>query len=111
VLLLKGAPSLVASPGQPVLVDSVGSSDLATAGMGDVLSGVAGAFLAQGLAPAPAAALALHASGRAARLAAKGHGLIPDDVTDLLPDALAERGDGYSELTVSGLLFDQDPAH
>jgi NAD(P)H-hydrate repair Nnr-like enzyme with NAD(P)H-hydrate dehydratase domain len=92
-------------------VDSVGSSDLATAGMGDVLSGVAGAFLAQGLAPAPAAALALHVSGRAARLAAKGHGLIPDDVTQRLPDALAEHGDGDSELTVSGLLFDQDPAH
>jgi NAD(P)H-hydrate epimerase len=111
VLLLKGAPSIVASANGPVLVDAVGSSDLATAGMGDVLSGVAGAFLSQGLAPSAAAALALHSSGRAARLAGKGRGLVPDDVTRRLPEALAESGEGHTELTVSGLLFDQDPAH
>jgi NAD(P)H-hydrate epimerase len=111
VLLLKGSPSLVAAPGEPVLIDSVGSSDLATAGMGDVLSGVAVAFLAQGLAPRLAAALALQVSGRAARRAAKGRGLIPDDVVAHLPDALAERGEGSTDLRVSGLLFDQDAAH
>jgi hydroxyethylthiazole kinase-like uncharacterized protein yjeF len=111
VLLLKGSPSLVAAPEQPVLIDSVGSSDLATAGMGDVLSGVGGAFLAQGLKPREAGALALQVSGRAARRAAKGRGLIPDDVVAHLPEALAERGEGSTDLSVSGLLLDQDPAH
>jgi len=110
VLLLKGAPSLVASPSRPVLVDSVGSSDLATGGMGDVLSGVAGALLAQGLPPRTAAALGLHATGRAARLCALGHGLAPDDVVERLPEALAETGEGRSDLGLPFVLFDQDPA-
>ncbi len=48
-VILKGAPSLVAAPGLPVQVDTQGSSDLATAGMGDVLTGVCGGLLAQGL--------------------------------------------------------------
>jgi NAD(P)H-hydrate repair Nnr-like enzyme with NAD(P)H-hydrate dehydratase domain len=93
-----------------VLIDAVGSSDLATAGMGDVLTGVAGALLAQGLPPRTAAALALHTSGRAARLAARGRGLIPEDVIERLPDALAESGEGASDLRFPGVLFDQDPA-
>ncbi|MFW6078541.1 MAG: NAD(P)H-hydrate dehydratase, partial [Gemmatimonadota bacterium] len=59
VVLLKGAPSVVAAPDRATLVTSVGSSDLATAGMGDLLSGAAGAFLAAGVEPRDAAALAL----------------------------------------------------
>jgi len=110
VLLLKGSPSLVAAPNRPVLVDAVGSSDLATAGMGDVLSGVAGALLAQGLPPRTAAALALHVSGRGARLAGKGRGLVPEDVVAMLPRALQEDGSGDTDLGFPGVLFDQDPA-
>jgi len=108
-LLLKGSPSLVASPGRPVLIDAMGSSDLATAGMGDVLSGVAGSFLAQGLPPRTSAALALHVSGRAARLADRGHGLLPEDVAERLPRALQESGPGETDLPFPFVLFDQDP--
>jgi NAD(P)H-hydrate epimerase len=111
VLLLKGSPSLVASSGRPVLLDSVGSSDLAKGGVGDVLTGAAGAFLAQGLPPRTAAALALHATGRAARRAGRGRGLLPDDIVEHLPGALAEAGEGETDLGIDGVLFDQDPAH
>ncbi len=108
-LLLKGSPSLVASPGRPVLLDVMPSSDMATAGLGDVLSGVAGALLCQGLAPADAAALALYGCGRATRRAARGAGLLPDDVVEALPAALAQAGTGETDLPLPGVSFDQDP--
>jgi len=108
VVLLKGIPSVVAAPGQSVRVDTVGTSDLATGGMGDVLTGVVGSFLAQGAAPAAAAALALFFSGRAAALAGRSAGLIPDDVIDRIPDALQETGNGSSDLGLPFVVFDQD---
>jgi NAD(P)H-hydrate epimerase len=110
-LLLKGSPSLVAAPGEPVLIDAMGSSDLATAGVGDVLSGVCGALLAQGLPARAAGALGLYLSGRAARLAARGPGMIPEDIIEHLPAALAEAGDGVTELDLPAVVFDNDPAH
>ncbi|MEX0979658.1 MAG: NAD(P)H-hydrate dehydratase, partial [Gemmatimonadota bacterium] len=107
-LLLKGAPSLVASPSGPLLVDTVGSSDLATAGMGDVLSGIAGSFLAQGCVPVEAAALGLYHGGSAAALAGKGSGLVPSDVVERLPEVLLAEGCGATELGCAGVTFDQD---
>ncbi|HEY0809090.1 MAG TPA: NAD(P)H-hydrate dehydratase, partial [Longimicrobiales bacterium] len=59
VVLLKGQPSIVAAPSQALLINSVGSSDFAVAGMGDQLSGVIGAMLAAGLSPRDAAAVGL----------------------------------------------------
>jgi NAD(P)H-hydrate epimerase len=109
-VLLKGMPSLVASPRGHVLVDSVGNSDLAAAGMGDVLSGVISAFLVQGSGPSEAAALGLFTSGRAGVRAGLGVSLTPDDVVEALPGALQERGDGHTELDLPFVLFDQDPA-
>jgi NAD(P)H-hydrate epimerase len=109
-VLLKGAPSLVARGTEPVLVDTQGSSDLAAAGMGDVLAGVVGALLAQGLDPAEAGAVALYLSGRAAALAALGPALTPGDVLARLPDALMERGQGRSDLDLPFVVFDQDAA-
>ncbi len=109
-VLLKGAPSLVASPRGRLMVDTVGSSDLAAAGMGDVLSGCISAFLAQGSGPMEAAALGLFTSGRAAVRAGLGVSLTPEDVVDFLPAALQERGEGDTELGFPFLLFDQDPA-
>jgi NAD(P)H-hydrate epimerase len=73
-VLLKGAPSLVAEPGTPTLVNVAGHSGIATGGMGDVLSGIAGAFLAVGAAPREAAALALFHAGGAAEIAGRGRG-------------------------------------
>ena len=109
-VLLKGLPSLVASPGEPVLLDSVGTSDLATGGMGDVLTGTAGALLARGLNPRTAGALALHGSGRAAVRAGRGEGILPVDVVAHLPDALGEVGPGESELDLPCVVLDLDAA-
>jgi ADP-dependent NAD(P)H-hydrate dehydratase / NAD(P)H-hydrate epimerase len=89
--LLKGSPSTVGETGRPVLVNVSGHSGIATGGMGDLLAGVAAAFLGAGCAPYVAAALALHFSGRAAEVAGRGRGLLPRDVADALPDALLER--------------------
>jgi hydroxyethylthiazole kinase-like uncharacterized protein yjeF len=109
-VLLKGMPSLVASPRGKILVDSVGSSDLAAAGMGDVLSGVISAFLAQGSGPSEAAALGLFTSGRAGVRAGLGVSLTPEDVIEALPGALGEGGEGDTDLDFPFILFDQDPA-
>jgi ADP-dependent NAD(P)H-hydrate dehydratase / NAD(P)H-hydrate epimerase len=61
----------------PVWVNSTGTSWLATAGTGDVLSGLAGSLLAQGLEAGEAAAAAAYLHGLAARLAAAGAGARP----------------------------------
>ncbi|MBF6356218.1 NAD(P)H-hydrate dehydratase [Nocardia higoensis] len=73
-VLLKGRATLVAQPGQPVLVNEAGGSWAATAGAGDVLSGIIGALLAAGRDPAEAAASAARAHALAAALAAHQHG-------------------------------------
>jgi NAD(P)H-hydrate epimerase len=110
VTLLKGTPSLVAASGEPLLVDSLGSSALAVGGMGDVLSGVVGSLLAQGLGARTAAALGLFVSGRAAALAGGGPGLLPSDVVTRLPEALLEEGPGETEIDLPELLLDLGPA-
>ncbi|MCP2277113.1 NAD(P)H-hydrate dehydratase [Nocardia amikacinitolerans] len=69
-VLLKGRATLVAAPGSPVLVNEAGGSWAATAGAGDVLSGVIGALLAAGRDPAWSAAAAARAHALAANLAA-----------------------------------------
>jgi NAD(P)H-hydrate epimerase len=109
-VLLKGAPSVVAEPEQPLLVDTQSSSDLAVAGMGDALTGVAAALLAQGLGPAAAGAAALYLTGRAARIAGRGASLVPSDVIRHLGDALGERGEATSDLELPFVTFDADPA-
>jgi len=74
-VLLKGSTTVIAAPGDdPVLVNPTGTPWLATAGSGDVLSGLAGALLAQGLAPALAGLTAAYLHGLAGRLAAAGDG-------------------------------------
>ncbi len=75
-VLLKGSTTVVAPPGgeDPVLVNSTGTPWLATAGTGDVLAGLAGALLAQGLLPPQAALAAAYLHGLAARSAAAGSG-------------------------------------
>jgi len=93
--LVKGATTVVAAPDGRVLVVTAGSPRLATAGTGDVLSGVLGAFVARGVAPFEAAALAAHVHGRAAgRGPAEGlvAGDLPDLVSSVLSDLRAGRG-------------------
>ena len=83
VVLLKGPTTVVAAPGGEVLLATAGSPRLATAGTGDVLSGAIGAFVARGVAPQQAAALAAHVHGRAAELGPP-EGLVAGDLADLL---------------------------
>jgi hydroxyethylthiazole kinase-like uncharacterized protein yjeF len=89
IVLLKGADTLVGAPGEAVLVCSSGTPALATAGTGDVLTGVIGAFLAKGLDARLAAAAGAVAHGRAAQLAPHQVGLVASDVIESLPLALA----------------------
>ena len=91
IVVLKGDDTLVAAPTGRVAVSPGGAPGLATAGTGDVLSGVLGAMLAKGLAPAHAACAAVHVHLRAGRLAAEPHGpdaVIASDVIARLPQAL-----------------------
>jgi len=83
VVLLKGPTTVVADPAGNVLLATAGSPRLATAGTGDVLSGAIGAFVARGVEPHPAAALAAHVHGRAAELG-PSEGLVAGDLADLL---------------------------
>jgi hydroxyethylthiazole kinase-like uncharacterized protein yjeF len=90
--LLKGHRSLVADPGGTVRVNPTGNAGMATGGSGDVLSGIVGAWLAQGLPPADAAALAAHVHGLAGDLAAGEQGeisLTASDLIEALPRAYA----------------------
>jgi ADP-dependent NAD(P)H-hydrate dehydratase / NAD(P)H-hydrate epimerase len=72
-VLLKGSTTVIAPPngGDPVFVNTTGTPWLATAGSGDVLAGLAGALLAQGLLPPQAAISAAYLHGLAARFAAR----------------------------------------
>jgi hydroxyethylthiazole kinase-like uncharacterized protein yjeF len=89
VTLLKGADTIVASPSGEALVCEEGTPALATAGSGDVLTGVIAAFLAKGLTPALAAAAAAVAHGRAAQLIEPAVGVVAGDVARMLPAAIA----------------------
>ena len=73
-VLLKGVPTVVAHGRDALLTVTSGNPGLATGGSGDVLSGLIVAFLAQGLAPQAAAAVAAEALGQAATMAAQDHG-------------------------------------
>ena len=91
-VVLKGDDTLVVSPDGTAAVSRGGAPALATAGTGDVLSGVIGALLARGLAPAHAACAGVHVHLRAGQIAATPHGpdgVIASDVIGALPAALA----------------------
>jgi ADP-dependent NAD(P)H-hydrate dehydratase / NAD(P)H-hydrate epimerase len=92
VVLLKGADTLVASPREGVLVASYGTPALATAGSGDVLTGIVAAFLAKGMEPRVAAATAAVAHGVAAELLDVQPGTIASDLLPALQRALAGHG-------------------
>jgi ADP-dependent NAD(P)H-hydrate dehydratase / NAD(P)H-hydrate epimerase len=83
IVLLKGSTTVVAAPDGRALLAAAASSRLATAGTGDVLSGVIGAFVARGVAPFESAALAAHVHGRAAA-GGFAEGLVAGDLADLV---------------------------
>jgi NAD(P)H-hydrate repair Nnr-like enzyme with NAD(P)H-hydrate dehydratase domain len=96
VVLLKGSTTLVAAPDGRALFAAAGSPRLATAGTGDVLSGVIGAFVARGMPAFEAAGLAAHVHGRAA-----GTGFAEGLVAGELPELVAR--------FLSHTLREQDP--
>lgn len=73
-VLLKGVPTVVAGSEEGLLTVAAGNPGLATGGSGDTLSGLIATFLAQGVAPREAAALAALVMGRAGEFAARRHG-------------------------------------
>ncbi len=88
IVLLKGTGTLIAAEGTGVLVDG-GHPSLATAGTGDVLTGVIGAFLAKGMEPRIATAAGATAHHWAAIEASFDAGMIASDLLDALPRALS----------------------
>jgi NAD(P)H-hydrate epimerase len=91
VVVLKGDDTIVARPDGTAAVNGLSAPALATAGTGDVLSGVIGAFLAKGLDPFAAACAGVRRHAAAGRVAAAPHGpdgVIASDVIAALPRAL-----------------------
>ena len=89
-LVLKGAVSVMAAPDGSVRLNPTGNPGMASGGTGDVLTGITGAFLARGLAPADALASAVYVHGLAGDVAAERVGqesLIARDVIAALPEA------------------------
>jgi len=92
-LILKGAGTVIAAPGGAVAINGSGNPGMASGGMGDVLTGVLAAFIAQGYEPFSACKLGVFIHGHAADLAAseKGEiGMSAMDVQERLPYAIKE---------------------
>jgi hydroxyethylthiazole kinase-like uncharacterized protein yjeF len=87
VALLKGPTTAVAGVDGHVLLGMTGTPRLATAGTGDVLSGVIGALVSRGVDPHEAAALGAHVHGRAAERG-RAEGLVAGDLPELVSDVL-----------------------
>ena len=98
IVVLKGDDSIVAAADGRVAVNGVSSPALATAGTGDVLTGIVAALLARFDEPFAATCAAVHAHSRAGRIAADRVGatesVIAGDVIGALPPGLRSEGDG-----------------
>ena len=94
-MLLKGARTVIAGIGGEIYINASGNPGMATPGMGDVLSGIVGALLAQRLAPLDALAFGAFVHGHSAdRLAARSGpvGYLAGDLAEELPSTLAALG-------------------
>lgn len=91
IVALKGARTVVADPGGAAWINPTGNPGMATAGMGDVLTGVIAAHLARGLSPLASAQLGVHLHGLAGDLAAAAAGpwgILAAEVADRVPAAV-----------------------
>jgi len=90
-ILQKGAYSKLTTPEGEIFINSSGNAGMASAGMGDILTGIIGSFLAQGYSAKEAAMNGMFIHGYAADLVKQKHGergMIASDVIDMLPLAL-----------------------
>ena len=90
VMILKGAGTVIAASGGSAIVNTTGNPGMAAAGMGDVLSGVIGALICQGLTPKNAAVASVYLHGAAGDILYKqsGSGFFAGELADTLPMAL-----------------------
>ena len=91
-LVLKGARTVIALPDGEIFVNVTGNPGLASGGTGDVLTGLIGGFLAQGMAPEEAAKLGVYLHGLAADMCAEeigSIGFLAGDLCNRIPDAIA----------------------
>jgi len=95
VALLKGSRTVIAHPDGSVRINPTGSAVLATAGSGDVLTGIIGGLLARGTEPLEAAAAGAYLHGLAGMLAGQrsGDGTLAGDLLPRIPDAVARVGE------------------
>ncbi|MDI6801852.1 MAG: NAD(P)H-hydrate dehydratase [Thermodesulfovibrionales bacterium] len=90
-LVLKGAPTIIAEPEGKAFLNTTGNPGMATAGSGDVLTGIVASLIGQGLNPLNASLLGTYLHGCAGDMAAKNKGeysLIATDIIDFIPDAI-----------------------
>jgi NAD(P)H-hydrate epimerase len=107
-LVLKGAQTVVAAPDGRASINSTGNPALASGGTGDVLTGLIGGFLAQGLAPWDAARLGVYLHGLAADYFISRHGqrgMIAGDLLAVWPQMLAEFSQGTIPLAEGDICF------
>lgn len=93
VLVLKGVPTVVASPTEEAFINTTGNPGMATGGSGDVLTGIIASFIGQGLNPLEASILGVFVHGLAGDRASdlRGyHGLIAGDIIESIPATLKE---------------------
>jgi NAD(P)H-hydrate epimerase len=101
--LLKGRNSLISSGAGPIRINRTGSAALATAGSGDVLTGIVGALLAQGIAPFDALTMAAFLHGWAAERIGRPH-LAAGELNQALGEAMATVGERGDVLAARSLL-------
>lgn len=92
ILVLKGSPALVAHYDGTVWLNPTGNNGMATGGSGDVLTGIIGSFLAQGMEPIEAALCGVYIHGQAGDFAADELGvrsMIASDIIKFFPDTFS----------------------
>lgn len=93
IICIKGAHTAIILPDQRCLFNNTGNAGMATAGSGDVLTGMTTSFLAQGYKPEDAAVLAVHLHGYAGDLSADcvgRYGMSAEDIITFIPQAITE---------------------